>query len=40
VTTATGTPMELILKDLSTVRREPQRLWDWERRVMEIVRGA
>jgi hypothetical protein len=39
VATATGTPIELILKDISTVRRQPQRLWDWERRVMELVRG-
>jgi hypothetical protein len=40
VAAGTGTPLELILKDISTVRREPQRLWDWERRVMEMVRGG
>ncbi len=39
VAAGSGTPIELILKDISTVRREPQRLWDWERRVMEIVQG-
>ena len=39
VAAGTGRPVELILKDISTVRRQPQRLWDWERRVMEIVRG-
>lgn len=33
----TGTPLELILKDISTVRYEPQRLWDWERLVMGLV---
>ncbi|NCO40833.1 MAG: hypothetical protein COZ06_19060 [Armatimonadetes bacterium CG_4_10_14_3_um_filter_66_18] len=33
-----GCPVELILKDISTVRYEPQRLWEWEdiaRRVVE-----
>lgn len=34
---ATGTPLELILKDITTVRGEPQRLWAWERLAMGIV---
>jgi len=32
-----GTPVELILKDISTLRYEPQRLWAWEELVMRIV---
>ena len=27
--TARGCHVELIMKDISTVRREPQRLWEW-----------
>jgi hypothetical protein len=40
VTRSSGTPIEVILKDVSTVRREPQRLWDWERRAMQVARDA
>jgi len=32
-----GCPLELILKDISTVRYDPQRLWDWAALAMEIV---
>ncbi len=35
----TGTPVEFILKDISTVRYQPQRLVEWERRVMALVRS-
>ena len=28
-------PLELVLKDISTVRYEPQRLWEWEKIAME-----
>jgi hypothetical protein len=34
---ATGSPVELILKDISTVRYEPQRLWRWARIARELV---
>lgn len=34
-----GCACELILKDISTVRYEPQRLWEWERLAMNLVRG-
>ncbi|MBM3496753.1 MAG: hypothetical protein FJX72_20895 [Armatimonadetes bacterium] len=34
-----GCPLELILKDISTVRYEPQRLFDWARVAMEVVSG-
>ena len=34
-----GCPLELILKDISTVRYEPQRLFDWARVAMEVVQG-
>jgi hypothetical protein len=34
---AHGCPLELILKDISTVRYEPQRLFDWARVAMEVV---
>lgn len=33
-----GSPLELILKDISTVRRQPERLWQWERLAMRLVR--
>jgi hypothetical protein len=36
---AEGCHVELILKDISTVRYEPQRLWDWERIAMEVSCG-
>ena len=32
-----GCPLELILKDISTVRYEPQRLFEWARVAMEVV---
>ena len=32
-------PMELILKDISTVNYEPKRLFDWARIAMEVVQG-
>lgn len=34
-----GCPLELILKDISTVRYEPQRLFEWGRIAMEVVQG-
>lgn len=33
-----GFAVEVILKDISTVRYKPQRLWDWEKIAMEEVR--
>jgi hypothetical protein len=35
-----GCPLELILKDISTVKYEPQRLWRWAEIAMEVVEGA
>ncbi len=32
-----GAPMEFIMKDISTVRYQPQRLWEWARVAMEEV---
>jgi len=32
-------PVELILKDISTVRYQPQRLWEWAELAMRMVRG-
>ena len=32
-----GLGLELILKDISTVRYEPQRLWTWSRIALEEV---
>ena len=32
-----GCPVELILKDISTVRYQPQRLWEWARIAAEVV---
>jgi hypothetical protein len=32
-----GCPLELILKDISTVRYQPQRLWEWARIAAEAV---
>jgi len=29
--------VEIIMKDISTVRRQPQRLWEWEKIVMQVV---
>lgn len=34
---AKGCHVEIILKDISTVRYEPQRLWEWEKLAMEAV---
>jgi hypothetical protein len=34
---ARGCHVELIMKDISTVRRQPQRLWEWARIAMEEV---
>ncbi len=34
---ANGCHIEVILKDISTVRYEPQRLWEWEKLAMELV---
>ena len=34
-----GCPLELILKDISTVNYEPQRLWRWAEIAMETVGG-
>ena len=36
---ASGSPLELILKDISTVRYEPQRLFAWAKAAMEVVGG-
>lgn len=33
-----GCPVELILKDISTVRYEPQRLWEWAEIAARLVR--
>ena len=34
---ARGLPVEVILKDISTVRYQPQRLWEWEKMAMRVV---
>jgi len=34
-----GCPLELILKDISTVRYQPQRLWKWAEIAMQTVGG-
>jgi hypothetical protein len=34
-----GCPAELILKDISTVAYQPQRLWEWERIARRVVGG-
>ncbi|MFH1009388.1 MAG: hypothetical protein V1800_18075 [Candidatus Latescibacterota bacterium] len=34
-----GCPLEYILKDISTVRYDPERLWEWSRIAMEVARG-
>ncbi|NLF01817.1 MAG: hypothetical protein GX601_12655 [Anaerolineales bacterium] len=33
---ARGCRIELVMKDISTVRYQPQRLWEWERIAMEM----
>ncbi len=32
-----GCPVEFILKDISTVRYQPQRLWEWADIAMRVV---
>jgi hypothetical protein len=32
-----GCAVEVIMKDISTVRYQPQRLWEWSRRTMDLV---
>ena len=32
-----GCAVEVILKDVSTVRNQPQRLWEWEKTAMDLV---
>ena len=34
-----GCPTEFILKDISTVCYQPQRLWEWADIAMRLVRG-
>lgn len=34
-----GCPVEFILKDISTVRYQPQRLWEWVDIAMKVVKG-
>ena len=36
---AGGCAVEFILKDISTVKYEPQRLWEWEQVAREVVEG-
>jgi len=35
---AQGCRIEIIMKDISTVRYQPQRLWEWEQIAMELAR--
>jgi len=35
-----GCPLELILKDISTVRYEPERLFQWAQIAKEVVGGS
>ena len=35
---ARGCAMEVIMKDISTVRYEPARLWEWEKIAMDVAR--
>ena len=35
-----GCPVELILKDVSTVRYEPQRLWEWNEVARDLIGAA
>ena len=37
---ARGLHVEVILKDISTVRYEPRRLWEWEKIAMEVVQDC
>ena len=36
---AHGCPLEFVLKDISTVRYQPQRLWEWADIAMKVVGG-
>ena len=36
---ARGCHVELIMKDISTVRYQPQRLWEWAAIAMEVVQA-
>ena len=36
---AHGCPLEFILKDISTVRYEPERLFEWGRIAMQVAKG-
>ena len=38
-TQARGCAVEVIMKDVSTVRYQPQRLWAWARMAMEVAEG-
>ena len=40
LTAARECDVELIMKDISTVRRQPQRLWEWARIAMEEAEAA
>ena len=37
LTKADGLSVEIIMKDISTVRYHPERLWEWEKLAMEAV---
>jgi hypothetical protein len=37
ICTRHGCPVEFILKDISTVRYQPQRLWEWAEIAMRVV---
>jgi hypothetical protein len=39
VTKANGCPVEFTLKDISTCRSDPRRLWEWSEIAMRMVRG-
>jgi hypothetical protein len=38
--TARGCHVEFIMKDISTVRYQPQRLWEWAAIAMDVAQGA
>ena len=35
----TGSPLSFTLKDLSTVRHYPERVWEWAATAMRVVEG-
>ena len=39
VTKANGCPVDFALKDISTCRSDPRRLWEWSEIAMRMVRG-